>query len=158
MVYEMLAVYHSLLFNMQSIGELMNKLLSLALSVSLLSACSSQFVGNTSLRDTHNSIIDQKIIPNETTKQQVREMFGEPTKTETRPYDLSEIWTYDAYDEHTNYVPTALFPITLPLSIVFGHNLMRPTVKKENQKQLRIQFENNKATKFSTAVDNKNWY
>lgn len=136
----------------------MKKILSLSLAVSLLSACSSQFVGNTTLRDTHNNLIEQKVIPNETTKQQIRDMFGEPTKTETRTYDLSEIWTYEAYNENKNYLPTAMFPVTLPLSILFGRDFMSPSVTKENQKQLRIQFENNKVTKFSTAVDNKNWY
>lgn len=51
-----------------------------------------------------------------------------------------------------------MFPITLPLSIVFGQNVMAPITKKENHRQLRVKIENNKVIKVSTAIETKNWY
>lgn len=136
----------------------MKKVIATLTSIMVLSACTVNPVGNTKLKETTNVAIESKIIPNVTTKQEVREMFGEPNKIDLEQYNLSETWFYEYYDEHKNYTPTAMFPVTLPLSIVFGHNFVKPTVKKENHRQLRVIIENGKVTKISTAVDTKNWY
>lgn len=136
----------------------MKKLIVALTSLAVLSACTVKPVGNTKLRDLSNSAIEQKIIPNVTTKQEVREMFGEPNKTNLAQYDLSEMWFYEYYNDNLNYTPTVMFPITLPLSILFGHNFLGPISKKENHKQLRVKIENNTVTKVSTAIDSQKWY
>ena len=86
--------------------------------------------------------------------------MGEPTKITQDGSLNNEIWFYESYEKHTNYTPVAMLPITLPLSIIFGHNLMAPIVEKKNEKQLRVKVDTgtNKVTNVSTAVTKKDWY
>ncbi|OOF78061.1 hypothetical protein BKG96_06845 [Rodentibacter caecimuris] len=137
----------------------MKRLCTIIVSLTLLSACSTTLEGSSKLREQSLTSIENKIIANVTTKNEVREFMGEPTQIQQQ-HDLSEIWYYESYEKHSNYTPVALFPITLPLSIVFGHNFMKPSVEKKNEKQLRIKINTgtNKVTNVSTAVTNKSWY
>ena len=129
----------------------MKKLYAVITSIALLSACSVTQEGSSKLREQSLNV---------TTKNEVREFMGEPTKITQQQGDLSEIWFYESYEKHTNYTPLAMFPITLPLSIVFGHNFMDPIVEKKNEKQLRVKVDTgtNKVTNVSTAVTQKEWY
>lgn len=138
----------------------MKKLCAVITSIVLLSACSVTQEGSSKLREQSLTSIENKIIANVTTKNEVREFMGEPTKITQQQHDLNEIWFYESYDEHKNYTPTALFPITLPLSIVFGHNFVSPSVEKKNKKQLRVKIDTgtNKVTNVSTAVTQNAWY
>ncbi|AOF53736.1 hypothetical protein BKG91_03275 [Rodentibacter caecimuris] len=137
----------------------MKKLCTIILSLTLLSACSTTLEGSSKLREQNLTSIENKIIANVTTKNEVREFMGEPTQIHQQS-NLDEIWYYESYEKHSNYTPVALFPITLPLSIVFGHNFMKPSVEKKNEKQLRVKIDTgtNKVTNVSTAVTNKSWY
>ena len=138
----------------------MKKLYAVITSIALLSACSVTQEGSSKLREQSLNSIENKILANVTTKNEVREFMGEPTKITQQQGDLSEIWFYESYEKHTNYAPLAMFPITLPLSIVFGHNFMDPIVEKKNEKQLRVKVDTgtNKVTNVSTAVTQKEWY
>jgi hypothetical protein len=138
----------------------MKKLYAVITSIALLSACSVTQEGSSKLREQSLNSIENKIIANVTTKNEVREFMGEPTKITQQQDDLSEIWFYESYDKHKNYTPTVLFPITLPLSIIFGHNFMDAHVEKKNEKQLRVKIDTgtNKVTNVSTAVTHNAWY
>ena len=138
----------------------MKKLCIIIASAALLSACSVTQEGSSKLREQSLTSIENKIIANVTTKNQVREFMGEPIKITQQQHDLSEIWYYESYDKHTNYTPVALFPVTLPLSIVFGKNFMDPIREKKNEKQLRIKIDTgtNKVTNVSTAVTQNAWF
>ncbi|EEF16005.1 hypothetical protein AM202_0230 [Actinobacillus minor 202] len=122
--------------------------------------CSVTHEGSTKLREQTLTSIESKIIANKTTKNQVREIMGEPTKI-TQQSDLSEIWFYESYDKHMNYTPVAMFPITLPLAIVFGSGkLVSPIQENKNVKHLRVKIDTgtNMVTNVSTAVTHNNWY
>lgn len=138
----------------------MKRLCAVMTSIALLSACSVTQEGSSKLREQSLNSIENKIVANMTTKNQVREFMGEPTKITQERGIENEIWFYESYEKHTNYTPTFMFPITLPLSIVFGHNFMGPIVQKKNEKQLRVKFDTstNKVTNVSTAVTQKDWY
>jgi len=138
----------------------MKKLYAVITSIALLSACSVTQEGSSKLREQSLSSIENKIVANITTKNQVREFMGEPTKITQDGSLNNEIWFYESYEKHTNYTPVAMLPITLPLSIIFGHNLMAPIVEKKNEKQLRVKVDTgtNKVTNVSTAVTKKDWY
>lgn len=137
----------------------MKKYIALAISLSLLSACTVNPIGNTKLREQTLTSIENKIIQNKTTKQEVRELMGEPSDIKLNEWNLEEIWYYESYDEHINYTPTVMLPITLPLSILLGGNLVKPITKKENEKQLRVKIDTstNKVTNVSTATLSKKW-
>ena len=122
--------------------------------------CSVTHEGSTKLREQTLTSIESKIIANKTTKNQVREIMGEPTKI-TQHSDLSEIWFYESYDKHMNYTPVAMFPITLPLAIVFGSGkLVSPIQENKNVKHLRVRIDTgtNMVTNVSTAVTKNDWY
>ena len=134
-------------------------ILSLILALTTV-GCSVTQEGSTKLREQTLTSIESKIIANKTTKNQVREIMGEPTKI-TQQSDLSEIWFYESYDKHMNYTPVAMFPITLPLAIVFGSGkLVSPIQENKNVKHLRVKIDTrtNMVTNVSTAVTHNNWY
>ncbi|OOH90901.1 hypothetical protein BMT54_03640 [Pasteurellaceae bacterium 15-036681] len=137
----------------------MKKVITCTLIATLLSACSVTHQGSMKLKEQSLTSIESKIIPNQTTKTDMRELLGEPTKI-TQHSNLDEIWFYNSYDEHKNYTPTVMFPVTLPLSIVFGVNMLKPITTKENEKQLRVKIDTstNKVTNVSTAITNNDWY
>ncbi|NVN37848.1 hypothetical protein HUK81_13015 [Komagataeibacter swingsii] len=74
-------------------------------AVLLVSGCES--AGNTSIRHETSETIDQKIHDNQTTKAQVRSMFGDPLSTSFTDSG-HEIWKYDFTTSHangTNFIP-----------------------------------------------------
>ncbi|WP_165827753.1 hypothetical protein [Glaesserella australis] len=125
-----------------------------------MTACTVNHEGSTKLREQTLTSIESKIIANKTTKNQVRELMGEPTKI-TLEGNLNELWFYESYDKHMNYTPTVMLPITLPLAIVFGSGkLVEPIKEKKNVKHLRVRIDTstNMVTNVSTAVTEKDWY
>lgn len=54
----------------------MKKCIVTLISLAVLTACTVNPVGNIKLKETNHSVIESKIIPNITTKQEVRAMFG----------------------------------------------------------------------------------
>ena len=70
-----------------------------------LSGCAS--AGNESIANQNNQKLSQKIIKNQTTKAQIKEMFGDPEKTTFN--DAGELmWTYKFSQGHRtvgSYIP-----------------------------------------------------
>ncbi|AUI65931.1 hypothetical protein [Glaesserella sp. 15-184] len=138
----------------------MKKTLLCLTLVLTMTACTVNHEGSTKLREQTLTSIESKIIANKTTKNQVRELMGEPTKI-TLEGNLNELWFYESYDKHMNYTPTVMLPITLPLAIVFGSGkLVEPIKEKKNVKHLRVRIDTstNMVTNVSTAVTEKDWY
>lgn len=86
----------------------MKKLLAvggIVVSSMLATGCAS--VGNESLRKESESSVAQKIVQGKTTKNEIRGMFGSPTKTTFTDGGL-EIWNYDFSNvsaDAISYVP-----------------------------------------------------
>jgi hypothetical protein len=86
----------------------MKKLLvvgGLLISSILVTGCAS--VGNESLRKESEASVSQKIVQGKTTKNDIRSMFGSPTKTTFTDGGL-EIWNYDFSNvsaDAISYVP-----------------------------------------------------
>lgn len=79
----------------------------IALCAVILALAGCAGTGNDSLRSETEESVSTKVVEGKTTKDQVREMFGSPAKTEFTDGGL-EIWRYEFAKMHgdaVNYIP-----------------------------------------------------
>lgn len=76
-------------------------IISILFGLSVVSGCAN--VGNASLEDLTEAEASEKIVKGETTKEQVRSMFGSPYETTFTDGGL-EIWRYQ-YDDTSAFTP-----------------------------------------------------
>ena len=84
----------------------MNKILSAFLVISTLSFVGCTSTGNQQIKNETNVTLDKKIIRNQTTKSEIKKLFGSPTNV--RSSNGKEIWQYDFQlisKSAVNYIP-----------------------------------------------------
>lgn len=111
---------------------------AVAVSVVLMSGCAG--VGNDSLRSETEATVATKIVQGKTTKDQVREMFGSPMKTEFTDGGL-EIWHYELTKLHADAVNF------IPVVNLFGSS------ESGNKKELVVLFDTNNVVKRYSMSD-----
>jgi outer membrane protein assembly factor BamE (lipoprotein component of BamABCDE complex) len=97
-------------------------------------------VGNDSLRSETEATVATKIVQGKTTKDQVREMFGSPMKTEFTDGGL-EIWHYELTKLHADAVNF------IPVVNLFG------SIESGNKKELVVLFDTNNVVKRYSMSD-----
>jgi outer membrane protein assembly factor BamE (lipoprotein component of BamABCDE complex) len=112
--------------------------LAVAACVVTLSGCAG--TGNDSLRTESESTVSTKIVEGKTTKDQVRELFGSPMKTEFSDAGL-ETWHYEFSKLHGDAVSY------IPVVNLFG------TSASGEKKELVVLFDaNNVVKRYSMSV------
>lgn len=96
--------------------------------------------GNDSLRAESESSVSSKIIEGKTTKDQVRQLFGSPEKTEFTDGGM-EVWRYEFAKMHSNAVDF------IPVVNLFG------SVQSGKKKELVVMFDQSNVVKrYSMSV------
>ncbi|QMI49735.1 outer membrane protein assembly factor BamE [Burkholderia sp. MBR-1] len=99
---------------------------AIMLAVGTLAGCAS--AGNTQLKETTRESLDQKLIQGKTTKQDVRDAFGDPSAVGYTDGGR-EVWTY----VYAHATPTAVSYV--PIVNLFSHGA------DVDKKQLVIMFD-----------------
>ncbi|RQS65139.1 outer membrane protein assembly factor BamE [Burkholderia sp. Bp8963] len=100
--------------------------LAIVLAVGALVGCAS--TGNTQLKETTRESLDQKLVQGKTTKQEVRDAFGDPSAVGYTDGGR-EVWTY----VYAHSTPTVASYV--PIVSLFSHGA------DVNKKQLVLMFD-----------------